>query len=95
MDKLQSALAIVIADSMEPDDINRIVEEGLAAFSEEFEKWEVDDEAIEKTLAIFADARARNGSRGWVDNLAKYSQADDRPPHVVFDENGNVKGARY
>jgi len=35
-EKLQRALAIVISDSMKPDDINRIVEDGLAAFSEEF-----------------------------------------------------------
>lgn len=95
MDKLKTALAIIISDSMEPDDINRIVEDGLATFSDEFEKWEIGNEEIETALAIFTDAQARNGSRGWVDNLTKYSPMANRPPRVVFYKDGSIKGVRY
>lgn len=73
MDDLSRAMAIVISETMEPDEINRIVNGGLASYSEEFARFGIDDAVVECVMEFYLDAQSRNGSRGWYDNEDKYA----------------------
>lgn len=95
MNRLYDALAIVISDVMEPDDINRIVESDLFEFAEEFRRHEIGDKEKDAVIEIFMNAQSRNGSRGWVDNESKYAPASEGAPRVEFDESSNVIGPRH
>ena len=94
MEKLYDALAIVLSDVMEPDDINRVVDGGLVEFAEEFKRFGIGDTEACAVAQVFENAQSRNGSRGWVDNETKYASLSGGAQRVEFDERGNVIGPR-
>lgn len=95
-EKLLRAIAIILADEMEPDRINDYVENGpLASTADAFSVIGVGADELATIKALFESAQDYNGSRGWLTTEDKYAPEDERGPRCRFDAEGNVAGYNY
>lgn len=95
-EKLQKAIAVILADEMEPDRINDYVENGpLASTADEFNVLGVGADELDVIKTLFVLAQDYNGSRGWLTTEDKYMPDDERGPRCRFDDEGNIVGTNY
>lgn len=95
-EKLQKAIAVILADEMEPDRINDYVENGpLVSTADEFDVLGVGADELDVIKTLFVLAQDYNGSRGWLSTADKYAPDDERGPRCRFNDEGNIVGTNY